>query len=272
MTDQNLAFYFQNFTTTPSNGSIDYSTAGVIPSNSISNRVVAITISGTLFPQDTNQYTFVLDFTNVQSQRQINLEGPIDGVVTLCKKTFDISDLVTYTYGNRILILEMKVPRVIRKKSRHFFMNFQINDTGCTFYVCPVDLPPSGQYDFSVKTTSCGQDSGQYVRSYRNFGEQCGVIYFSPEQIVPGSPCPSSTTLILSVGDPIVNSYTFDISDLGTYTECEWSINTLATCTETVISCALVINWKDQNGNPQSYTVPTSSTGTSGSFPFYPTT
>jgi len=128
MTDQNLAFYFQKFTITLTHGSVQYTTAGILPSNSVLNRVAFLTVSGTLFPQDTDTYTLVFDFTEVQSGRNISLEGPIDGMVTFCKKTFDATEVLRYTYENRILTIHLQVPRMVRRKPQHFFMNIQIND------------------------------------------------------------------------------------------------------------------------------------------------
>jgi hypothetical protein len=217
MTDQNLAFYFQDFTTTLTNGSVQYSTACVIPSNTVLNRVVGITISGTLFPQETNQYTLVLDFTKVQSGRDINLEGPIDGVVTFCKRTFDASNLLTYTFSDRILTLQMEIPQVIQKKPKHFFINIQINDDPCC-KSCPV---PNGlqNMDFSVKS-QCALLSGSFVNAY---SDGRAILLAAANGI-----CLSLTQLSLVVKvDKAGDNFTYSISNLGTYTSgsCTYTIN-----------------------------------------------
>jgi hypothetical protein len=200
----------------------------------------------------------VLDFTNVQSQRQIDLEGPIDGVVTLCKRTFDASDILTYIFGNRILKLQIDVPRVLRKKSQHFFLNIQINDTGCTIYSFPVPIPGGGDYDFSPIV----RDNVQFVRTYTNYGQQdCNIISFGPFEPQSTS-CVSDTTLFLYIESPTVPSFTFYIENVGSYGECIWSVvSRSSSCTQ--VACTLEITYP---GGSQQVTV--SSTGGNGSFSF----
>lgn len=166
MSQQNLAFYFQDFTSSLDFGSINYTTAGVIPSNTIDNRVFVFTVSGTFdcLPQDENVYTLILDFTNVRTERQITLEGPVDGNLNVCSKTYNASSLVSYKLVNRVLTLQIVVP-VRLKKKKHFSINAQINDCGylnCT----PLD-PNTSQYCGPNSTNpSCCPSAVSYDSSY----------------------------------------------------------------------------------------------------------
>lgn len=130
MSERNIAFYFQDFTNTLADGIISYTTASVVPSNSVGNRVLVITTRGTFQSKQSSIYTMVLDFTNVKSERQISLEGPLQGQLNICGKTLNAQDFVSYELKDRILILTITL-RTNLKKERRFYLNFQINDSSC---------------------------------------------------------------------------------------------------------------------------------------------
>ena len=97
----NQAVFFQNFTASfVSGGVIEYTTAGLIPSNSIGNRVFALTMSGRLrrpLPGNVKgRYEILLDFSKVDSSYQIRLEQPIDGQLSIGRKMYNANSVMEY--------------------------------------------------------------------------------------------------------------------------------------------------------------------------------
>lgn len=128
--DQNQAIYLQKFTNKLTDGEIFYTTASLVPSNSIENRVLVITTNGSFLSNGSNTYKMILDFTNVKSKREIILQGPLEGQLNICKKSWNAKHFVSYLFRDRILTLTIQLPVIIQKK-RDFYLNFQINDSAC---------------------------------------------------------------------------------------------------------------------------------------------
>lgn len=79
MSQNNLSYYFQNYTVTftKETGSINFSTAGVIPSNVVGKRVAVLQAQGSIMKTDDGIHEIVYDFSKVQSPYNIILEGPV---------------------------------------------------------------------------------------------------------------------------------------------------------------------------------------------------
>jgi hypothetical protein len=192
----------------------------VIPSNSVLNRVVAITISGVLFEQATTNYRLVLDFTNVQSERQIELEGPLDGVFTLCKRTFEASDILSYTFANRILSIDIDVKRRLQKQ-KNFFVNIQIKDNSVCSDIIIGDFADINLVNVETfSSLNFKKNDDDKVNKYTNDSKPCNLIEIGPYlELSPGFGYSSNTLYVRIVG-PKSRLYSFDIDDLGTYTQC----------------------------------------------------
>lgn len=192
MSANNLPYYFQEFTSSLRNGIIEYTTAGIIPTNSLNNRACPLTVSGSLFPSDSGVYEFTFNFQNVETERQLSLEGPIDGTFTLDSKIFVASQVLSYIFKDRVLTIVLKTPCAI-KKEKQFYINVQINDTSSTtsnFYLL----------DF----TKSSSISNQYTYTYNAAFSDLAVVgeenlFFAFSGVSGPSPLaisssPSSTT------------------------------------------------------------------------------
>jgi len=130
----NIAYFFQQFTATFPNhdGSVRYATAGVIPSNSIGNRVLALVFEGLLEPNESATYQIVWDFSNVASDRTIALEGPLQGQFNLRCHTWNANRVLSYDasrISEKILMLTIRLP-ILLKSAQNVFATVQINDLG----------------------------------------------------------------------------------------------------------------------------------------------
>lgn len=134
--DNNLPIYFQNFTATMTDGSIRYTTVGLLPSNQYSKRIASIIMQGSLSPPTRSpKHTITLDFRQVAALGEINLEGPIDGLLTIGKENVDASSFMTYDASrlatDRILTLTLCHCASLARQTR-FYFNITIDDTACS--------------------------------------------------------------------------------------------------------------------------------------------
>lgn len=129
MSLQNIAFYFQNYQVyfRNSTGTIQYSTVGLIPSQTIAQRVANLEMQGSLHP--TNEpHEIVFDFSNVKSPYNLHLEGPLEGQFNYKCKTKNANKYIKYDqselFTNRILKLFIDY-----EKQSSFYFNITIKDT-----------------------------------------------------------------------------------------------------------------------------------------------
>lgn len=171
--NNNLAIFIQDFVFDfiKHTGQVNWVTCSVNPSNKSKKRVLNLVMSFTIFKQ-AREHILVGDFSNVNFEGfTFNLEGSIQGTITIQSKVLDANKYIRYNYdqNNKKITLYLKNLNI-----GSGFLDIYLNDnaSNCTntpgnLYACTV--PDPAGYPYILLNSCCNSVNINTDCSYTSY-------------------------------------------------------------------------------------------------------